>query len=1042
MALIDELQEHIRQSRFVFPYVLHHETMVRDFNVGDLPLLFVTPEGRLEYLNDFPLLKGISFDFANTISADVLSRCEVIETFNILTLLKGIEDSNNQKPFEPIFGESSELGNTADKNNGNEISNFIMTELSGKNDDNQIKIAIESFFHLRCFIQMYEKYHQKKCEVVSDIHGLKDANLLVVPVYLFGVPRVVAVYPSLGRSEFVMMMSTLTTGLEVLLWDVFTKAVSSSIRNKMSLAEAFRQNLGILFPQTEWTGCGFSVSNKTLIPEHRHELEVIIPQTSGIFSNDLIARQNNLLNRLDRSAYTWSELRRTILKEVYRSAVAAIMGRNMSHNQGSHAIGYLAEDLQVKPAKYGNAHLSDFMRYIQKRMDFIAQIATTAPSWCLNFDWIDLTDQFSRQKCLLENIARSDKVVYPNKSETPQQRSDRLADNMGRLSIRVVSPQQEGGTKPFYIDVPHGPIGAHAFYSTLENLIRNTAKYGTAKEAVMGARHIEVTLQLEDIWEDSSSPDEAERWQEDFYRVTIRDNEYVDAALGENEEELKLRRQFFAESLPARQVKADEAARMLNEYLREPIVDPGTAELRPGHWGIKEIKICAAYLRLIPQENIDHRFEELSLRHADQPPIVEVRAVDGQLEYVLYLLRPKSTLFVDVTPPSPDWEANARKAGIDFWSLKSLKDRLDAGSLPRHEFVVFALDQKRLPWFVENRNLLPHRVFVFDACAELLTKVPDYILRTVKQLLPESLRSNPAEQKAELWRAWVESEYCDSPMRTSEYHQESPLIIRWRAKPGFASSLIRFEDNNTFIDGVTGAFVYDHYDGPEYKIDEAMCGPAYELYKTAFFHECLDSGSVVRTLIDDMIDADELSLQATEAIWRIKEASALSIAILDERIYEKKNQKRSGKGTEKYSEGLSFEQAWRKRRVYLLDADRAVEGLSKFSNRQPSRILWKDNPQLRQDNCFDFLVVHQGILDKIRDAEGIEVFEAGWRELKAKARHVVITTGRGRPETARKETLRWIEFSNLSEAVSRGSKADLATLLFALQAEQSKTEQQ
>ncbi|MEI7591222.1 MAG: hypothetical protein WCJ49_07950, partial [Deltaproteobacteria bacterium] len=76
-----------------------------------------------------------------------------------------------------------------------------------------------------------------------------------------------------------------------------------------------------------------------------------------------------------------------------RSAVSAIMGRNMSHNIGSHvlaryssAAGRVSEQRTITEGESAvesgaEDHRSVFLRYMQRRMDFIAEVATTEKSF-------------------------------------------------------------------------------------------------------------------------------------------------------------------------------------------------------------------------------------------------------------------------------------------------------------------------------------------------------------------------------------------------------------------------------------------------------------------------------------------------------------------------------------------------------------------------------------------------------------------------------------------------------------------------------------
>jgi hypothetical protein len=303
-------------------------------------------------------------------------------------------------------------------------------------------------------------------------------------------------------------------------------------------------------------------------------------------------------------------------------AVAAIMGRNMSHNIGSHAIWHLAEHLK-NSGNYELQEIQRFLRYLQKRMDFIAQVSTSAPAWCLTMEWSSRPDDestvmggFTTQKCLLDNIAWSYKVRYDSKwfnsSVSDEQKPE----------IKLVISQD--GSSNVSVNIPHGQVGAQAFYTILENLIRNTSKYGDKSNAAVDGRFksLEFTVKVEDDWDDGGK-----EWRDDYYRVSIRDN----------------------------WTSKQATVKQSNEALVAHIIDPTTGELKPGNWGMKEIKICTAYLRMLRPEEIDRKYNEWKDGKAKEPPVIEVKLTNddwtdadeqGHLTYVLYLLRPKQALLI------------------------------------------------------------------------------------------------------------------------------------------------------------------------------------------------------------------------------------------------------------------------------------------------------------------------------------------------------------------------------------------------------------
>jgi hypothetical protein len=76
------------------------------------------------------------------------------------------------------------------------------------------------------------------------------------------------------------------------------------------------------------------------------------------------------------------ELNQIRLSYALRSAVAAIMARNMSHNPGSHGLAYLIAEIEEK-IRSGQAlsveeakDLKNFLEYAKARMDFVAEVTT------------------------------------------------------------------------------------------------------------------------------------------------------------------------------------------------------------------------------------------------------------------------------------------------------------------------------------------------------------------------------------------------------------------------------------------------------------------------------------------------------------------------------------------------------------------------------------------------------------------------------------------------------------------------------------------
>jgi hypothetical protein len=182
------------------------------------------------------------------------------------------------------------------------------------------------------------------------------------------------------------------------------------------------------------------------------------------------------------------------------------------------------------------------------------------------------------------------------------------------------------------------------------------------------------------------------------------------------------------------------------------------------------------------------------------------------------------------------------------------------------------------------------------------------------------------------------------------------------------------------------------------------------LYSKAAFHECFSSG----------LPTVEL-LKSENNRWRVKEAAAITVAVLDERVFMERNREaRKAVGKYKCPGNKTVEGAWKKRRVYLLDHEQAIKRFDNFLN---------------EGVVYDFFVIHQGIIDEVKKRDE-DCFSRGWKRIKDCSRWIVIDTGRGEPGQARAERLRWVEYSVLSDRLinNAAEKYGLAQLLFALRA--------
>ncbi len=178
-----------------------------------------------------------------------------------------------------------------------------------------------------------------------------------------------------------------------------------------------------------------------------------------------------------------------------KSAIAAIMSRNGSHNLGSHVIFNVIKDID-KLNVQANRQL---FKYLQQRMDFLAQISTAwVPEWTSS-SWLakELMKGFLEQEHVLNYIARSEGLQVKPDTDKIRKISKFIVKQKKEKGkcIRKIIIQLDIGDKDsadesansnqknmrldedILMAIPGGNVGFHAFYTIIENFIRNAAKH-------------------------------------------------------------------------------------------------------------------------------------------------------------------------------------------------------------------------------------------------------------------------------------------------------------------------------------------------------------------------------------------------------------------------------------------------------------------------------------------------------------------------------------------------------------------------------------
>lgn len=351
-------------------------------------------------------------------------------------------------------------------------------------------------------------------------------------------------------------------------------------------------------------------------------------------------------------------LRKNLLQSYsIKNAIAVVMARNMSHNFGSHVLSrlvdptgvseeiilsddnvqYLSSFYQIifedgedeKNRVHYNRLVSYFLSYLKTRQDLLADIVSGVPQVRTSKEFIhEVIAGLDKNRLLLNRISGVQDFKF----------KFRFEGDINKCADENCVHNKTCGCKDKLVAIHNDIMGQHCLYIIIENIIRNTAKHG-GKLPDNVEEHI-FNIRLTESSTDSS-----------FYKIIIYDNskiegtsylrlpskktlkdktpprqewqpfkyeDYENEIFEVSEENLK-----FYESRSKKELdyfgtyrKNDEDYHVYsiknaykvvidqNLWVNKNILEPSQS-LRHGGLGIIEMKVCAAYLRGIPIEQIE-----------------------------------------------------------------------------------------------------------------------------------------------------------------------------------------------------------------------------------------------------------------------------------------------------------------------------------------------------------------------------------------------------------------------------------------------------
>lgn len=729
--------------------------------------------------------------------------------------------------------------------------------------------------------------------------------------------------------------------------------------------------------------------------------------------------------------------------------------------------------------------LGKFISYLQERQDFIATIATDYVPYfsTVNFkdfiyDELNPDLRYERHKdriglqpdnILLGNIARSEGLARSTNPTKGKQMAD-IVIKYKTFDGKPVTLLPDNDSKKtdleemrsFMVYLPGGVVGRQAFFSIIENIIRNAAKHGNW--ANNSNNNLELTINkytIEDI-KNGIKTDYVPKGDlqfdrfinryysassdiDDLFIITITDNTSFEAA-----------------GTPLKKCKNLLSIR---KALIEPYIDNASVDMLQTNKGIKEMRISAAWMRgIIDDAKInplyisntfdprksdpeDHWIivkpfepkrpkkgaseeEILQYKQAvenyrkecevfdykywkndqwiNQAPVIMVRACankrkeDYHLQYVFCLPRPKD-LAIILSDDNPIFSLSNYKNikqwfSQNSWNIYSVNDFKKAKN-KSYEFILLNSDLKNDE--INNIKLIsPHRIFCQEQITNIITindcistkfknfnSVKIDLYKKLCDFAPESdtivISDQKTSQRKDLEDCKPQNVIINDGQYKGKYlyrtHNETELL--------FTDYLKNADENTCFVEGITGDNSTDRLVRNDI-INELWLYKHLHAMKTT-------AGVFDERIFSKVFKKDESDIKLSQLPFEElkKQLSGKVSDNLKLRIRSAKTETALNKILGKDARALLGDYmaiAFQKKGIGVFNLIKTKEGLDIYGY---NGIAWDDankhvyskiakigsitqtNGTIEISNynnlSFDYLSIHQGLLDKVYEQFGI-----------------------------------------------------------------------
>lgn len=740
----------------------------------------------------------------------------------------------------------------------------------------------------------------------------------------------------------------------------------------------------------------------------------------------------------------------TIISRGRRTAVAAIMARNMSHNIGSHVLANITKN-EIKTRPEDMIMLTSFL---QQRMDFIASItARQKQEWTEPiFFYSDLLQEFLNQGLLLDYLVRDDGYCASDKNyrgiqfrvkkdnlETVWTFPNGLKKNQKESEEFSRFVPSRNDYDDFLVSIPGGAVGKQAFYGFLENAMRNAAKYNPKENS------LEVFIEV------------IENGNPEHYTI-----KYYDSLSKDKDETL---------------------VEEIRTKIKSSLVDETTGELKPGNWGIQEMKTYAEFLAY-KEDYMVHEDKESGEKFKlwAEPHRLNSEQV---LSYEFGLLKATLVLVVDPdvkTKPNDNLQKDLGIYFKDFEDNESFKAEIHSLS---PQFLLFVLSDKdngktqQILEFIKNHHLrLPARILIVTKDKNL--ELQDIPKRRVEYIDPDWIKYPSDRNSRQGWekffiavyKKWIIKHsgqncfnlgiYFDHPKNNSceKKWQQLRCDLKKYDLNNFVTLHLYNQDKKPSSRNFTdvGSLCFDNHS----TLTNAFKSPSF--YQVVGHDK--DTGGNNHTIFDQLQNVPS-GFSAMIFILQLIETSLLKVLIIDDRMAshvveitkEGNIQFKKPKETVPLIArrlvdanvffNLSFnfngKKAWLVKTYEQKDTNNKKilqEGVNIEGNKANKIVVFKDyNLDLKGKitytwytlSALDTIVIHWGWLetlkkDKTLDLDINEFLESLTKEFSSR---IILTSGRGRSNIP--EEYPFIEFSTIeSYAMRELSKYHLGKILMSV----------